>query len=397
MHAGRPFAIVTAGMILMIAYGSLYPFDFSPPPPGPGPVHMLVGSWADRPGFGDFLANILLYAPLGFFGALGVPSRIRTAPRLLITVSVGTVLSITLELAQYYDVGRDTAATDVYANLLGTLFGAIAAVVLRVRLRWPLVLQVAANPIPALLVSTGMGYRLYPFVPTINLHKYSRAIKPLVQAPAMSPYDLLRHTAIWLVLCILVARIGARSRPRLLVALFAVGLLCSKILIISATLSQAEVGGALVAYAIWISLQPFGRRHLVVAVVAFALAVLAQRLEPFRFTAHAVPFGWIPFRSFMQGPVEIGVLSFLEKFFLYGSLIWLLTEIGIRRAAAAVLVAAALFAASVAETHLPLRSAEVTDAVMALAIAAIFGVVAAGSGTATPSPQRRESLPRPCG
>jgi hypothetical protein len=157
------------------------------------------------------------------------------------------------------------------------------------------------------------------------------------------------------------------------------------------------VGGALIAYAIWISLQPFGRQHLVVAVVAFALAVVAQRLEPFRFTAHSVPFGWVPFRSFMQGSVEIGVLSFLEKFFLYGSLIWLLTEIGIRRAASAVLVTATLFAASVAETHLPQRSAEVTDAAMALAIAVIFALVAAGSGTATPLPKPQESLHRPFG
>lgn len=140
------------------------------------------------------------------------------------------------------------------------------------------------------------------------------------------------------------------------------------------------MGGAIVAYIIWITLSPLRRVHLLVTTEIFALVVVAQRLEPFHFVAHLVPLGWIPFRSFMYGSIAVNVMSFFEKFFLYGSLIWLLTEIRIKLATATGLVTATLLAASIAETHLPHRSAEVTDAAMALVIAAIFALITIAMG-----------------
>src|SRR6476620_1872922 len=114
----RQYAIVTFGMALMIAYCSLYPFQFSSPPTGPGPVHAFLATWANRPGRGDFLSNILLYTPLGFFGALTFAGRLRPVMRLLATILLGATLSVSMELTQYYDVGRDTQAVDAYANVL---------------------------------------------------------------------------------------------------------------------------------------------------------------------------------------------------------------------------------------------------------------------------------------
>ena len=46
----RNYAIVTFGIALVIAYGSLYPFDFSLPVAGPGPVQRLLSTWANKPG-----------------------------------------------------------------------------------------------------------------------------------------------------------------------------------------------------------------------------------------------------------------------------------------------------------------------------------------------------------
>jgi VanZ family protein len=93
--------------------------------------------------------------------------------------------------------------------------------------------------------------------------------------------------------------------------------------------------------------------------------------------ANPVPFGWIPFRSFMYGSINVDVLSFLEKFFLYGSWTWLLSEAGLSYVRAGCFVLApTLFATSLAETYLPNRSAEITDAVMAAAISVIFALIA---------------------
>jgi hypothetical protein len=254
--------------------------------------------------------------------------------------------------------------------------------------------QVAANRVPSLLLLAWAAYRLYPFVPTIDLHKYWNTVKPIILTPQLLPYDLFRHTAIWLTVYALIARIGATLRPWVLIPLFAGAVLFSKVLIISASLSGAEVAGAVLAYVIWAAFRPLPRVYLAVTIVMFSLTIVAQRLEPFQFMAHPIPYGWIPFRSFMYGSIDVDVLSFLEKFFLYGGLIWLLTQAGIRPGAAAGAVAIMLFATSIAETYLPHRSAEVTDAVMALSIAVIFALVAKGDEMADAQPRSRSfSIP----
>ena len=381
----RQYAIVTVGMVLIIAYGSLYPFDFSRPPTGPGPVYTLLSTWANKPGRGDFLSNILLYMPLGFFGELTF-TGMRPVTRLLATILLGAILSISIELTQYYDVGRDTQATDLYANVLGTAFGTLAGLVFGAPRNWGLLSAISDQRIPALLVFAWAAYRLYPFVPTIDLHKYWNTLKPLVFNPHTTGYDLFRHTAIWLTVFTLLSKLAADRRV-LIIPIFACMVLFSKILIVSTSLSVAEVGGALIAYCTWIAFYPRGRAYVVVVLVLFGATVIAQRLEPFQFTPYPVPFGWIPFRSFMYGSINVDVLSFLEKFFLYGGLIWLLVEAGISHRSATLGVGGSLFATSIAETYLPHRSAEITDALMALAIGGIFALIG--------EERRREDVSKP--
>ena len=57
---------------------------------------------------------------------------------------------------------------------------------------------------------------------------------------------------------------------------------------------------------------------------------------------------------------------------MYGSLVWLATEVGLSLRLAILLVASFLFVTSVAEIYLPGRSAEITDAVMVLLIGLIM-------------------------
>ena len=92
----------------------------------------------------------------------------------------------------------------------------------------------------------------------------------------------------------------------------------------------------------------------------------------------------MPFRSFIYGSSEVNILSFLEKTFLYGSLIWLFGRSGLEIRVSTVLVAIMLFATSWAETYLPGRSAEVTDALIGLLIGAILVVLARTNPQATP-------------
>jgi VanZ family protein len=375
---GQPkhFAIATAIVIAIIVYGSLYPFAFRPMVDGIEPaLRALWESRAELPGRITFLANILLYMPLGFCAIRALGRWGGAAGRLVLITLVGAFLSASMELLQYFDADRVTDAPDLYENTLGTLIGAVAGSLLTEGIRWPFLSEIAVARVPTLLLVAWVGYRLFPFVPTLNLHKYWSAIKPVIFNPNPAYYDLLRYTAMWLGIGLLIEAIVGTRRAWLFFSLFIGGILVGKIMIVDATLNAGEIAGAASAIATWIVLGFHPALRITLIALSFCAYVVAERLEPFHFAATPGPFGWIPFRGFMSGDLAIDVMAFLQKFFLYGSLIWLLTQAGWRLRSAILSTALILFITSEAERFLPGRSAEITDALMALLIGTIFVLI----------------------
>jgi len=373
----KGFLIAAAIIVAVILYGSLYPFTFYQPEGGVGPLRNLVRSWAETPGRGDFVANVFLYLPLGFFGSLAVAGSGRTLPRILFVTLAGGLLSTAMELTQYYIAERVSAADDVYANLIGTLLGAIVGNFAGRDFLWLPFREIVANRVPCLLLVLWLAYRLYPYVPTIDLHKYWDALKPVVFHPRPTGYDLFRYTAIWLTVGSLIEAVGGRRRRWLLFPLFIAAVLAAKVVIIGKVLSAAEIAGAAVALAVWLllAISVSARIRAAATALLFSAYIVAERLEPFQFSAYGRAFGAIPFRSFLYGSIEVNITSFLEKAFIYGALIWLLDKSGLRSGVSTFLVAILLFATSWAETYLPGRSAEITDALMAVLIGTIIAVV----------------------
>ena len=106
-------------------------------------------------------------------------------------------------------------------------------------------------------------------------------------------------------------------------------------------------------------------------------------MEPFTFSVHGKQFEWVPFLGFLRGSITVDVLSFLEKSFFYGALIWIMAKVGIRILVATLFVGGFLFLTSVAQLYLPGRSAEITDALIALAAGAVLSLLAGHNGRTT--------------
>jgi hypothetical protein len=162
-------------------------------------------------------------------------------------------------------------------------------------------------------------------------------------------------------------------RFRFVFPLLAIAEFAGRILIIDNALEPVDVIGAVAAYLLWLKLR---RSWLPAATaVAFVALVVMARLAPFTFSAPPHAFGWVPFASFMRGSLGVAIQAFCEKFFQYGGLIWLLRQIGFRTDSATAITAAVLFATGWAERYLPGRSAEITDAAMALVIGGAFALL----------------------
>jgi hypothetical protein len=144
-------------------------------------------------------------------------------------------------------------------------------------------------------------------------------------------------------------------------------------MIVDNELRMAELVGACVAFTVWLlALTLSARAANGIAGLALCCYVTALRLEPFEFGSVRGHLNWIPLYGLMHGSQSANTLAFLEKFFLYGSMLYLLDKLTRRPLFVTLFVAALLLSTSWLETWLPGRSAEITDALMALTIALIF-------------------------
>ena len=368
--------LATALMAAVIVHGSLFPFAFRVPPHGIGSVATFLGSWNERPGRSDFLANIVFYAPFGFFCTISARRRLGLLGALFVSAIAGALLSATMELTQYYDESRVTSATDFYANTMGTLLGGIGAAAAGARFRIPFAAEAAARPAPILLIISWLAYRLYPWVPSTDVRKYRRALEPILGAPTLSAYDLWRQATIWLTLYALIEAALRGRRSAWVGPLFALGAMGAKVAIVDTDLRVAEIAGAGAAYVVWLVLLllPTAGRSCVAGLTLSAY-VVALRLEPFRLRETAGPFEWLPFFSLMHGSMRIDTLAFLEKIFLYGSILYLPRSAFGGMRAVTVFAAGLLFATSWAETWIPGRSAEITDTIIVLIGASMLALM----------------------
>jgi VanZ family protein len=360
-----------------IVYGSLHPFEFHGLAHPAATFPHLMTTWRNWDHPSDLLSNVLLYMPFGWFGCAALPPRLAWPVRAVLASAGGVLLSATMELLQFYDAGRDSTLGDVYANTIGTALGVFAAVSVRFGQRWDLLRALGTDKPGTAVLLAWFAYRLYPYVPTADWHKLARAVVAVVRDPAPDVGDCVRFGVSWLLIATITDALYPPRQARIIFPLLVGCEFLGRIMIVDATLSLKDLAGAAAAWLVW-SLAPAWRtdhRHGGLAAV-MTLLVLAERLTPFRFAAEPLrPFGWVPALSLMQGSINVAMQAFCEKAFTYGGLIWLWWRSGLGLGSATAGIAVMLGLTSYAETWLPNRSAEVTDAMLALMIGMGFALL----------------------
>jgi VanZ family protein len=365
------FLLLTAATVAFILYGSFYPFDFHSR--AGSPVDALLATFRLGTSRGDLLSNILLYLPLGFFGAhVLVRRRLWHA---LPVAALSTALSVFVELVQYYDVSRATRLVDVYANAAGAFIGASTAVVLSLTRLSLLDVAVSRNRYVLTMVACWLAARLFPYVPSIDLAKYKHALKPLIFSPALPLIPLWGHFAMGLAISALIGELLGIAKSRLAAPACLLGVICIRVSLAGVTLSPPEVVGSLGAAVCWTFVISYLRWRMALIAVLLASSIALQSLQPFTFLAAPRPFGWIPFRGFLAGSLTTNLVSFVEKAALYGSLVWLVVRTGRGVFLSTAVSAAFVLVLRFCQVFLPARSAEITDAIMVLMLGALMALL----------------------
>lgn len=380
----RKHLVPAALYLLMLVYASLYPFQ--------GwrlPEQELLGWLALKmpahPSKSDLLVNVIAYVPFGFLLLRLFRERGGSAPAFLLAAFAGTALSFAMELTQSCLPSRNPSSLDLLTNGFGTVAGALLALSWQGsaapagwlgRLREKHVLPGPRAEIGLLVLSCWTLSQLAPFVPSLDLGGIKNALKPVwYTAHDLSLFDLLHAATYWCHLAALgiVARgsIRERSLPLALFLIFAAAVLTAKIFVLGRQLSLEALSALPVAVVLWSAMSFFSERmrgHAATLLLLVGFAVYELRSGVRGVAVES--FNWVPFRGQLARELS-GFGTILEGVWPFAALsLLLLARPGSRfrlAAAGGLFVFVLVFALEWRQITIPGRSADITQALLALA------------------------------
>jgi len=367
-------------IVAVIAYGSLYPWNFEFTSAAGNPVRILLHGWSgewSRYVLRDIILNVVIYMPLGLVAVLALRRRRSRSLAAAAAIAFGFLLSVSMELLQVYVPGRDSSLLDVLTNTLGTAAGAGCAICFEGRIRRlmerrPGQFRAAAT----LLLLVWAVSELYPLFPEIGRAHLRQELTLLFRFRGFSVVETCANAAEWFAAGLALDALFARMRTFGL----AIAMLCipAQLFIAGRSLTVAEIAGASLALALW----HFVRRDSRARCCAWMLgsAILLRQFQPFYFLAVPQPFSWIPFAATLESSRDAATAIITRKAFDYGALIWALRCTGEPFVRAGLAVAAALAVTEAIQTYLPGRSPEITDPLLALLMMVVLRAMSPSAG-----------------
>ena len=365
----------------VIVYGSLYPFDFRPLQGGE--LRALSDSLLRLTTRGDILSNVILFVPLGLLARLTWPRQ-----GWLTLLLWSGALALAVQLAQLFLPSRDASLQDVLWNLLGVVLGAASAGLVRRLRAWGLPLS-TADAFALGLLGLWLAARLTPFVPSLDWQLIKDSLKPLLLHPQWDGVRILVQTALWAVAARLWWTVwqGPARLPLYFAGAGAVFAL--EAIIVANVVTLPSVLGATLGGLLWGLVLSRRRGGDAALAVFLMLALVVQGLAPFQLRPVAEPFRWLPMHGFLQGLSLFNVGVLLAKAYFYGALLWMVRREGASLRFATALAFTLTFALELAQTRIVGHTPEITDPLIALAMAALYRALTPDRSMSTESARLR--------
>ncbi len=357
-------------VILAIAYGSLFPFNFHFGELGGIAIEGFLRSWRVGASRGDLLGNIILFVPFGFISTIAVDDRGGALRRAILVLLTGAIFASALQFAQLYLPSRTATLNDVFWNLLGIVVGGLGGIILSKTARNWIRRGQSLQLVPLFLLGCWAALRLNPFVPSIDFQAIKNSLKPLLLHPEIFLVGVVVNAASWLVAAFMLQQLGMKRSRGLKLGLIMLATLALEILIVDNVVTVSNVLGAAVAWILaWIILARSNRDSAILA-GTLVVALLVQGLEPFVLRPETATVTWIPFSDFLNGAMYHNTLVIVEKTFLYGSLIYLLRAAGLSWFRCTIITAAMLTCIEVAQMFFAHHTPAITDPLLAILLGA---------------------------
>jgi VanZ family protein len=344
-------------ILVLMLYGSLQPFHLRPVD-FDSPLDLLLRlRWGISPP-GDMFVNVVLYMPFGAALAWVLPERWPNAARLGAAGLAGLLLSLSVEVAQWFIVTRFASLADVTMDTVGSLLGCACGLLLRAggeRLARSERVRVTQDPVAAGLLVAWLGSFLPVALPRFAPAQWPAAWSEHVAAgwPGFAPVAM--QALGWLIAAALIAVLTRKALVWPVLALLAVLALAVRFTWFARSAGNAELIGALAALAAWPLAARLPDAWLRRALAGLLVAGLLYRgLAPFRFGPLRHDLHWVPFTDLVSHTSTGFNLPLLcGKAFTYGALVWLIVAAGGAAVRTALVAAAILLAIEVLQLGTP--------------------------------------------
>jgi VanZ family protein len=360
-------------VIALIAYGSLYPFNFEPAAVRGGLWEAFKElSWA-RAGRGDRISNVLLYVPLGFCVYLWLSARLGFMRTAGVALALGLTVSLSIEIAQAYLSPRVPSLKDLALNVLGTGIGVVAGA------SWnglsgllPIPSRSEApqrDPAAIAVVLLWIGWRLAPFIPRVDLGQLKGALRPLFD-PHLQLAAVISYLCYWLVVGHALFSVTRRQvHVEALLILIAV-VLMGRLLVGHQGFIPSELAALLLVLPGMILLDRIkSAPSQALLLCGLAAIVVVERLFPFDFVDNVGSFDALAPLHWAAAGLPIHSPTVLQKLFVLAALWWLLRQLGATNRIAGVTLVLFVISIEFLQLWLPARKATVAEPLLAVAVA----------------------------
>ena len=308
----------------LIAYGSLYPFQFVWPDSPTGALAALLHDsrlWSSR---GDVAGNLLLFVPWGALQA-STPAGSRWHWPSFVC---GIALALVLQVLQIGLPSRDAALSDVFWNGIGILVGQF---VLHPFVRKLVAGRGASSQFdPALLLPLlWLGLMALPLLPSLDWQALKSHLRVFLGPSAIGLPDLLlAYASVLVVGCALFSRFPP-ARTLALLGLTIALAAAAKLLTLHNALYRAELLTWCLAWASTVLLIQI-RPHWLAALAfgAMLLGMTLSALVPFAFTGSPGAFNLLPFVGYLRGDMLGNLRELAQTAWVAVAILWVGARIG---------------------------------------------------------------------
>lgn len=301
-------------IVFFIAYGSLYPFNFDLSRAIPPNLLDWLLNWEQRTIRSDVIANILLFIPYGFFGALtiGQDKRRYLLFSLLVMLAVGIVFALILQLLQFYLPSRVPHAADATINAIGMLIGVmLAAYTSSERVKRLIPQGFRFRLAPALLVfALWIGWQFFPYIPVFESKQFGAGLDILVKS-SWSLITWLENLTFWLAFYIVLGRVSGKAYSLNFLIGISIFILIIKLAMYRSHLGWSEISAVPLALLLQAKLEQ-NLKLWWLFLSALGLMIYSE-LAPFSFSGQINSVQWMPFENYLKGSTWNNLHSLLQE------------------------------------------------------------------------------------